>query len=64
MKDVGYAVLGPEKEEGILRIDGIPQVGTPILGNKYFVINIQAANIKTMVKKSVIHYPRLLLISH
>lgn len=30
LKDVGYAVLGPEKEEGILRINGIPQVGVAI----------------------------------
>ncbi|MEM1122295.1 MAG: efflux RND transporter permease subunit, partial [Bacteroidota bacterium] len=30
LKDVGYAVLGPEKEEGILRIDGVPQVGIAI----------------------------------
>lgn len=30
LQDVGYAVLGPEKEEGILRIDGVPQVGIAI----------------------------------
>ena len=30
LKDVGYAILGPEKEEGILRINGIPQVGIAI----------------------------------
>lgn len=30
LKDVGYAVLGPEKEEGILRINGVPQVGIAI----------------------------------
>jgi multidrug efflux pump len=30
LKDVGYAVLGPEKEEGILRIDGEPQLGIAI----------------------------------
>ncbi|MEM6320866.1 MAG: efflux RND transporter permease subunit [Bacteroidota bacterium] len=30
LKDVGYAVLGPEREEGLLRIDGVPQVGIAI----------------------------------
>ena len=30
LKDVGYALLGPEKEEGILRIDGEPQVGIAV----------------------------------
>lgn len=30
LKDVGYALLGPEKEEGILRIDGVPQVGIAV----------------------------------
>ncbi|MEM1120950.1 MAG: efflux RND transporter permease subunit, partial [Bacteroidota bacterium] len=30
LQDVGYAVLGPEKEEGLLRINGIPQVGVAI----------------------------------
>jgi len=30
LKDVGYAVLGPENEEGLLRINGVPQVGMAI----------------------------------
>lgn len=30
LQDVGYAVLGPEKEEGLLRINGVPQVGIAI----------------------------------
>ncbi len=30
LKDVGYAVLGPENEEGQLRIDGVPQLGIAI----------------------------------
>ena len=30
LKDVGYAVLGPEKLEGMLRINGVPQVGIAI----------------------------------
>jgi len=30
LQDVGYAVLGPEKEEGILRINGEQQVGIAI----------------------------------
>ena len=30
LKDVGYAVLGPEREEGILRIGGEPQVGIAV----------------------------------
>lgn len=41
LKDIGYAVLGPEKEEGILRINGIPQVGiaiSPQPGSNYLDI--------------------------
>lgn len=30
LKDVGYAILGPENEEGQLRINGIPQCGIAI----------------------------------
>ena len=47
LSDVGYAVLGPEKEEGILRIDGVPQVGiaiSPQPGANYL-------NISTEVRK-------------
>lgn len=47
LRDVGYAVLGPEKEEGILRIDGVPQVGiaiSPQPGANYL-------NISTEVRK-------------
>jgi multidrug efflux pump len=29
-KDIGYAVLGPEREEGLLRINGVPQIGLAV----------------------------------
>ena len=41
LKDVGYAVLGPEKEEGLLRINGVPQIGiavSPQPGTNYLEI--------------------------
>ncbi|MFT4566773.1 MAG: multidrug efflux pump [Saprospiraceae bacterium] len=30
LKDIGYAILGPEKEEGLLRINGEPQIGIAV----------------------------------
>ncbi len=41
LRDVGFAVVGPEKEEGILRINGVPQVGiaiSPQPGSNYLDI--------------------------
>lgn len=50
LKDVAFAVLGPENEEGQLRIDGVPQIGLAISsqpGANYLDI---AADVKERLK--------------
>lgn len=56
LKDVGYAVLGPEKEEGILRINGEPQVGiavSPQPGANYLDIAHEVKNRFEVVKNDL-----------
>lgn len=56
LKDVGYAVLGPESEEGILRINGEPQVGiaiSPQPGANYLDIAHEVKSRFEIVKKEL-----------
>ena len=56
LKDVGYAVLGPDKEEGILRINGEPQVGiaiSPQPGANYLDIASEAKERYEIVKQDL-----------
>ncbi len=56
LQDVAYAVLGPQKEEGILRINGVPQVGiaiSPQPGANYLEIATEVKKRLTIVKQDL-----------
>lgn len=56
LKDVGYATLGPENEETILRLNNVPMIGlaiTPMPGSNYIEISEEVNNRLADIKKEL-----------